>query len=167
MNSLPPNHSLKREMEGNVTAGPILSSTAYLQGFCIILLDGQPGMDSKGGRGEIQVKKKKNVSYLQVLEMGGTGMVRRWRQYSGHSLYWGSMEKAGWTVRIDLSEELTRLGAIQTVPTCLLPGCGDDWSRRTLSPGLHRPESGVGSEWVSFARGMLLAKPLLSLRISQ
>ena len=58
MNSLPPNHSLKREMEGNVTAGPILSSTAYLQGFCIILLDGQPGMDSKGGRGEIQVKKK-------------------------------------------------------------------------------------------------------------
>ena len=76
MNSLPPNHSLKREMEGNVTAGPILSSTAYLQGFCIILLDGQPGMDSKGGRGEIQVKKK-NVSYLQVLEMGGTGMVRR------------------------------------------------------------------------------------------
>ena len=61
MNSLPPNHSLKREMEGNVTAGPILSSTAYLQGFCIILLDGQPGMDSKGGRGEIQVKKKKCV----------------------------------------------------------------------------------------------------------
>ena len=57
-------------------------------------------MDSRVGRGEIQVKKKKkkSISYLQVLDTGGTKMVREWGKHSGHSFYWGSMGKAGKTV---------------------------------------------------------------------
>lgn len=91
-------------MGGNVSAGPSFLQSLIgkmCPNFSFAFFYEMVGQVWTQGETEERLRKKQSVLYLQVLEMGGTGVVRGRGECLGHSLYWrfhgkGKAGKAAW-----------------------------------------------------------------------